>query len=201
MYFDWGYGASEGKYNIPMHPNKAGGLLTTFGYFYEFLPIGQKTSVLLQDTRDGEKYELVMTSYSGFYRYNIHDIVKITVNPDGSRNIEFICKSGDKTVIGGNTLYASDLTDIIENFEKEHSIRIRLFQGKAEDEGLRLLVEPIEDFDRKEFATFVRQGFEKFGISLSGVEYKEEGYRDSLFSRSLKNGKTVNQTKLPVFIS
>ena len=201
MYFDWGYGASEGKYNIPMHPNKAGGLLTTFGYFYEFLPIGQKTPVLLQDTRDGEKYELVMTSYSGFYRYNIHDIVKITVNPDGSRNIEFICKSGDKTVIGGNTLYASDLTDIIENFEKEHSIRIRLFQGKAEDEGLRLLVEPIEDFDRKEFETFVRQGFEKFGISLSGVEYKEEGYRDSLFSRSLKNGKTVNQTKLPVFIS
>ncbi len=201
MYFDWGYGASEGKYNIPMHPDQAGGLLTTFGYFYEFLPIGQKDPVLLKDTRDGEKYELVMTSYSGFYRYNIHDIVKLTINPDGSRNIEFICKSGDKVVIGGKTLYASDLTDIIEAYETQHSIRIRLFQGKAEDKGLLLFVEPIQDFDRKEFETFVHRELEKFGISLSGVEYKEEGYRDSLFSRSLKNGKTVNQTKLPVFIS
>lgn len=201
MYFDWGYGASEGKYNIPLHPNQAGGLLTTFGYFYEFLPIGQKEPVLLKDTRDGEKYELVMTSYSGFYRYNIHDIVKITVNPDESRNIEFICKSGDKVIIGGNVLYSSDLTEVIEAYEKEHSIRIRLFQGKAEDEGLMLLVEPMEDFDRKEFEVFMRSGLQKFGISLSGVEYKDEGYRDSLFSRGLKNGKTVNQTKLPVFIS
>lgn len=142
-----------------------------------------------------------MTSYSGFYRYNIHDIVKLTINPDGSRNIEFICKSGDKVVIGGKTLYASDLTDIIEAYETQHSIRIRLFQGKAEDKGLLLFVEPIQDFDRKEFETFVHWELEKFGISLSGVEYKEEGYRDSLFSRSLKNGKTVNQTKLPVFIS
>ena len=200
MYFDWGYGASEGKYNIPMHANEPGGLLTTFGYFYEFLPLGKKEPILLQDTKDGEKYELIMTSYSGFYRYNIHDIVKITINLDESRNIEFICKSADKVVIGGKTLYASDLTDMIEAYEKEHSIRLRLFQGKVEDGGLLLLVEPMQDINKTEFEMFVREKLEKFGISLSGVSYKEEGYRDSLFSRSLKNGKTVNQTKLPVFI-
>lgn len=200
MYFDWGYGASEGKYNLPLHPNQAGGLLTTFGYFYEFLPVGQQTPVLLADTENGEKYELVMTSYSGFYRYNIHDIVEITTNPDGSRNIEFICKTKDKVVIGGSALYASELTDIIEAFEREHAIRIRLFQGKAGEKGLTLLIEPIERFDRKEFESFVGRELEKFGVSLLNVAYQEEGYRDSLFSRNLKNGKTVNQTKLPVFI-
>lgn len=199
-FFDWGYGASEGKFNIPMKPNQSGGLLATFGYFYEFLPVGAATPLLLKETEDGGRYELIITTYSGFYRYNIHDIVQISINADGSRNIEFICKSGDKAVVSGKTLYSCDLADIIESYEQKSSERLRLFQGKALENGLELLVEPIDALDRAAFETHVRGGLESFGVPLAGITYKEEGYRDSLFVRSLENGKTVNQTKLPVFI-
>ena len=199
-FFDWGYGASEGKFNIPMKPNQSGGLLATFGYFYEFLPIGAYEPLLLQDTEDGGRYELIITTYSGFYRYNIHDIVEITVNADSSRNIEFICKSGDKVVISGKTIYSCDLADIIEDYERKSAERIRLFQGKVQENGLELLVEPIDVLNRDAFEVHVRQGLENLGVPFAGITYKEEGYRDTLFVRYLENGKTVNQTKLPVFI-
>lgn len=201
MYFDWGYGASEGKFNVPMVPNQSGGLIAAFGYFFEFLPVGGKQPVLLQETRDGEKYELIVTSYSGFYRYNIHDIVRITINDDGSRNMEFVCKSADKIVIDGNTLYSGDLTDIMEEYEQKKNIRIRLFQGLLEEKGLHLFVEPIHQLDQADFETYVRERLSEYGIALTDLTYKEDGYRDSLFTRSLQNGKTVNQTKLPVFIT
>ena len=200
MYFDWGYGASEGKFNIPMVPNQSGGLIASFGYFFEFLPIGGEQPVLLQETKNGEKYELIVTSYSGFYRYNIHDIVRITINDDGSRNMEFVCKSADKIVIDGHILYSGDLTDIIEEYEQKKNIRIRLFQGQPEEKGLHLLVEPIHQLDQDDFEVHVRERLLEYGIALTDITYKEDGYRDSLFTRSLQNGKTVNQTKLPVFI-
>ena len=199
-FFDWGYGASEGKFNIPMKPNQSGGLLATFGYFYEFLPVGASEPLLLKDTKDGGRYELIITTYSGFYRYNIHDIVEITINADGSRNIEFICKSSDKVVVSGKTLYSCDLADIIEDYEQKSAERLRLFQGKVQENCLELLVEPIDALNRDAFEAHVRQELEQRGVPLAGITYQEEGYRDSLFIRSLENGKTVNQTKLPVFI-
>ena len=54
--------------------------------------------------------------------------------------------------------------------------------------------------NRDAFEAHVRQELKQRGVRFAGITYKEEGYRDSFFIRSLENGKTVNQTKLPVFI-
>ena len=61
-------------------------------------------------------------------------------------------------------------------------------------------MEPIDVLNRDVFEAHVRQGLENLGVPFAGITYKEEGYRDTLFVRYLENGKTVNQTKLPVFI-
>lgn len=46
----------------------------------------------------------------------------------------------------------------------------------------------------------MEKGLAEDGIRLGKIDVKEPGYRDSLFGLHLKLGKTVNQTKLPVFI-
>lgn len=201
IFFDLGYGASEGKFNVPDSANVSGGLIVPFGYFFEFLPLGQEKTILLQDTVDGGRYEFVLTSYSGFYRYNIHDVVEIGVGSDGTRTIEFACKSTDLVTLGQSILYSADLTDIVEKYETEHHTIIRIFQGKEIDGKLQLYVEPVDQgIDKSGFESFVESELKKHDIMLAGVEWKEDGYRDSLFARRCSDGTSVNQTKLPVFI-
>lgn len=201
VFFDWGYGASEGKFNVPVSTDFSGGPVVPFGYFYEFLPLGKKETVLLDETEDGGRYEFVLTSYSGFYRYNIHDIVEIRVDSDGVRNMEFICKSSDSISLGQSTLYSADLTDIVERYEAKNKTMLRIFQGKEKDGKLMLYVEPVDQgMDKNGFELFLEDELKKFGIALVGIEWKEDGYRDSLFIKRLHDGSSVNQTKLPVFI-
>ena len=69
-FLEWGYGASEGKFNIPDKAQDPAGLLALFGYFFEFLPVGttNNDTVLAHELKQGGYYELIITSYSGLYR-------------------------------------------------------------------------------------------------------------------------------------
>ena len=74
------YASSEGIFAI-FDNEKSLYRLRTESNFYEFrerLSDGTKGDVLtMEDVRPGEKYELIVTNSSGFYRYAIGDIVQI----------------------------------------------------------------------------------------------------------------------------
>lgn len=200
VFLEWGYGASEGKFNIPITKNATEGVLSVFGYFFEFLPIGGKETLLLEDTVPGGEYELVITSYSGFYRYNVHDIVRIDTNDEGFKTIEFLCKTSDKVEIQGKSLYASDLLKLIEEYEKTHQVMFRLFQATVESGKLKILLEGMGNWDVEIFTQYIKEKLDVLKIPFGSVERKPEGYRDHLFAKSVSKGKTINTTKLPVFI-
>ena len=75
--FEMGYGASEGKLNIPTKRYSIWVLLQSMSVFYEFRPLTRRRrhAVSLGSRKDGEAYELIITTYSGLYRYNMLDIV------------------------------------------------------------------------------------------------------------------------------
>lgn len=201
LFLEWGYGASEGKFNIPMKANSPEGPLAVFGYFFEFLPLGEESPILLSETTAGESYELILTSYSGFYRYNIHDIVEIKESEEGWKTIEFLCKTSDRIQLGNSSLTAGELTRMIEEYEKEHHTFFRLYQGRAVEDKLYLYVECVDEvWDQESLEAFLKEKLEKEGITLAGIEKMESGYRDSLYTKVLESGKTVNSTKLPVFL-
>lgn len=199
-FLDLGYGASEGKFNVPTQADSPAGLPTVFGYFFEFLPIGAADPITLEDTKDGCRYELIITSYSGLYRYNIHDIVQVSVDGAGRRNIHFVCKSSDQVVSDGKTLYAGDLMDLVEEYEEANGILFRLVQAESAADGVTVYAEPVGSADMEGFRKHLEAGLSSRGIHLAQLEEKPQGYRDSLFSKSLAHGKTINQTKLPVCI-
>ena len=199
-FIDWGYGASEGKFTVSTAAEQPAGLPAVFGYFFEFLPLDGGTPLLLSEVREGVPYELILTSYSGFYRYNIHDIVRFE-RVDGSLRMSFLCKQKEHLDFDGARLYSSDLTRMIEDYERDAGAFIRLFQGRKMDGMLELLVEPADgDFQPESFEHFLRDALAEKGIGLKGVTLLEDGYRDSLFGKFIAEGKNVNQTKLPVFI-
>lgn len=199
QFIHWGYGASEAKIDVPTEPGKPCGIPALFGAFYEFRDISTGEVFLLEKLAENKLYELIITTYSGLYRYNLHDLVKVYRSDDGLPQIEFISKSKDKIVVGGRTLYAGQLSDMIEKYESTSESNIRLFQGKKQNDGLALFVEPIGKFDLTAFKTYMEKVLKEAGIELVSVTEYEQGHRNSLYEKVV-DGKSVSSTKLPVFI-
>lgn len=94
-FFDVGYGSSEVRINIPSQPDNAAGTLSTYTAFYEFLPEGAGTPLLAHQLEEGRYYELIVTTWSGLYRYNMKDMVKVEGFTGQTPNIVFAYKSGE----------------------------------------------------------------------------------------------------------
>lgn len=200
-FFDFGYGASEGKFNVPFQPDDPFGYPAVFGIYFEFKPLRGGSPVPLEEAEDGVDYELLVTTYAGLYRYNIHDIVRVRTEPDGCKTLSFVAKASDRTTVGGAELYAHELTELIECYEREHGAFLRVFQGFEEDGALRVEAEPdpARPFDAVAFESFLREGLAARGVTLSCFVELPEGARDRLFLHKGASGGNTKQTKIPVF--
>lgn len=203
VFFDFGYGASEGKLNVPFQPNDPYGYPAVFGVFFEFAPLDGGEPVLLSAAQDNVDYELVITTYSGLYRYNIHDIVRVRTTPEGCKTLAFVAKASDALVVGGVRLYAHELTEIIEGYERTSGSFLRVFQGFEEAGALRVEAEPdpASPLCEAELEAYLCKALEARGIALSRFVKLPEGTRDRLFLHKGASGGNTKQTKIPVFPS
>ena len=199
VFIHWGYGASESKFDVPVEPGKPDGIPVAFGSFLELRDLDDGSIILLHEAEPERLYELIVTSYSGLYRYDLHDIVRMSAGSDGLPRIEFICKSKDKVTYKDKVLYAGQLTKMVEDYEDRMHTPVTLFQGRMNDKGLELFIEPKDDLDLEAFESFMRGELEKAGIVLDTVTLYEKGHRNSLFEKVIE-GKSLSATKLPVFI-
>lgn len=76
------YGTAEGTFSVYTDVNTDGGVLAIASGFFEFLPQDQwdvehPKTLLPSEVRVGERYRILVTSYSGFYRYDIGDVVEV----------------------------------------------------------------------------------------------------------------------------
>ncbi len=199
IFIHWGYGASESKVDVPVDVDSPNGIPVLFGTFYEFRDVSSGEIFLADQIKENKLYELIITSYSGLYRYALHDLVKLYKGKDGLLRIEFISKSKDKITVDDKVLYAGELTNMVEKYEKQYSSAIRLFQGKKCGEGIALYVEPINVLDFDSFSEFMKKELASKGIEYVSVNEYPQGYRNSLYSKVI-DGKSVSSTKIPVFI-
>ena len=79
---DPGLIASEGRMTVPLEDGARGGVLDIGSHFYEFIPYNEERAggdtLLAHELREGEKYYIILTTSSGFFRYNISDVVQVT---------------------------------------------------------------------------------------------------------------------------
>ncbi len=215
-FLEWGYGASEGKFNIPDRPQDPAGLLALFGYFFEFLPVGAtdgKTR-LAHELIEGDYYELIITSYSGLYRYNMKDIVCVTEINGQNPRIVFVCKESEYLAIENQKMRIYEIERSLQAVAAKQNEEIRFYQifWDRDNKKLVFILEPYsKTLDSELFKKVLESHL--FEMNLSYKQLREacqllaaeviivkDGYRDSLFTRSIMPGKNVNQTKLPTFI-
>lgn len=75
IYFS--YAASECILGVPLEPDKAEYALLPRSAFYEFIRQRDGKVLELKDVEIGEEYELVVTTFTGLYRYRLGDVVKV----------------------------------------------------------------------------------------------------------------------------
>ncbi len=111
---DHGLHASEGRMTIPLADGTPAGLLDIASHFFEFIPeeeidSPQPTVLLAHELEAGRNYFILLTTPSGLYRYDIHDVVRCVGFRDACPMLEFLHKGASISSITGEKIAESQV--------------------------------------------------------------------------------------------
>ncbi|XP_057718163.1 probable indole-3-acetic acid-amido synthetase GH3.6 [Arachis stenosperma] len=208
-------------------------ILPTAAYF-EFLPfnMNEESNDAADETVDlsrvevGKMYEVVVTTYRGFYRYRLGDVVKVVGFYNKSPEVEFVMRA-PKT--HAEILTEKDLVSAIENFQlavRGAMMKIEIVEfasfldQESQPKQLKVFAEVQEesDFmeDKLEESTMILKRCISSLESAFGALYKVEkdkgqvgnlmvfilrpGAFDKLYEVAIRNGTPASQYKPPKII-
>lgn len=201
--FEMGYGASEGKLNIPTKFATASGAAAVFSVFYEFRPLQDGADTLfLWEVEDGEAYELIITTYSGLYRYNMLDVVRIDGFTGNTPNIVFCGKSTEFVSIDGIKIYGYQFSDLIYEIEKSMKVDFDVVQVFAQHEELYFVLESLDDVDYSAVKQLIDEMmFVHWNIVSAAIYVVKKSYKKREFDKRLTKDRGVCGIKLPTVLA
>lgn len=168
IFREYGYGASEGLLTIPMSDETSAGVLAIHSLFFEFLPeetpqTPDAPTLLAHELEVGQRYQLILTSAAGLYRYCLGDLIEVTGFQGRAPLVMFLRKVGDVLNLLGEKLDARQVAMAMESAQRASGTTIRHFQWVADEASLsyELCIEPaatadeavwrrlVESFDRE----------------------------------------------------
>jgi len=214
-FMDVGYGASEGKLNIPYKPGVKEGTLAIASAFYEFKDIESGNIYTADEVEVGKKYELIVTTFGGLYRYDMHDIVQINGVKGNSPDIEFISKSGEILNLSQEKIPAVCVIEYLREIIKSQNnslIQAQIYPD-LDTKNYKIYLECEKSISNEkediiiELEKRISEGFEVYGFERSKriiyrpelIEMKE-GWKASLYEEKLKTGSPMAQIKLKSMI-
>lgn len=209
--FDLGYGASESKLNIPTKLASASGVAAPFACFYEFLPLdcldsGDGAPLCMWEVEPGAHYVLLITTYSGLYRYNMEDIVQVEGFVGRTPSIVFCGKSSEfvlaRTADGGvRKIYGYQFADLVREAERRLGVEFDLLQVLDEDGDYTYLLESKQDVDYAAVKALLDElSLEQWGARSRAVLEMDHGYKDALFTGRTREDRGACGIKLPVVV-
>ena len=100
------YGATEALIGLATHVNDVSYVVTPRSAYFEFIPLQESVdpnpkTFDLDELNVGEMYEVVVTNYSGLYRYRMGDVIKVVGHSYQSPVIEFMYRKGQLLNLAG----------------------------------------------------------------------------------------------------
>ncbi len=215
-----GYAASEGYMAIPVELDANDYVLLPKSLIYEFLPVDAPEGtrpLLLDEIEVGKDYEIIITNFSGLYRYRILDIVRVTGEFNQSKRIEFLYRSNMGLNLANEKTTTQMLDWVAEQLQKKYDINFKghSFYSDTDSKPPRytMLVETDSDIptERKaEFEADIDQFFRESNgkydkyrhwgmIGDPVVCQLEKGAYDDYKASLVAQGRVLNQIK-PVIV-
>ena len=119
------YGASESPMGVGLWPDRPGDYALPVGYgYYEFVPLAdvdreQPKTVDLDSLIVGESYEVVVTNFSGFYRYRMGDIIRVVGRYYETPILNFSCRRGTMLNLTGERTTEAHIKAAIDRLTDE----------------------------------------------------------------------------------
>ena len=135
------FASSEGVVGISLENNNYSYYLEPSFNFYEFIPYSENENDNLNDIinineiEKNKKYELVLTNFSGLYRYKTGDIIKIVNNDEKGIFFEFCFRKNLLLNIAGEKTSFNQLEKVIRRMDEiipnilEYSVGSTIFDN------------------------------------------------------------------------
>jgi hypothetical protein len=166
---DHGLSASEGRITIPLHDGTSAGVLDFITSYFEFIPEeehGQPQPTILEahELTEGKNYFVLLTTSSGFYRYDIHDVVRCVGFEGTAPVLEFLNKGAHFSSVTGEKISENQAVAAVSRSFTEMGLPIEQFTVApqwGDPPGYLLLVE--QGIDRAKHAELARRIDEHLG--------------------------------------
>ena len=134
------YGLSESYVGVSIEPNSFEYSLIAGNAFYEFIPCSMNCgycgdAVTVDQLEAGNLYELVLTSFSGFYRYKTGDMIKIKSCSEERVTFEFVLRKNLLLNIAGEKMTSCNINEVVKKMDEEISDILAYSFGAMMDEN------------------------------------------------------------------
>ena len=215
--FDYAiYGASEGLIAAVTELESTDMQLLTDSCFFEFIPAeGEvradgKEILTLDELEQGGKYEVLITTQAGLYRYHLKDVIEVKGFRGKCPLISFVYRKGQLFNIAGEKFSEEDARHTIAMFEKAHGIsvdhwlfyqdttvvpnRYSLVVESDADIDWDACIDELEDYMGRCNKRYPGQRQKKF-ISRMIVEHQQPGTHDAWAAQCVSRGASMAQVK------
>ncbi len=211
-----GYVATEALMAVPIELNSFEYVMLPQNGFYEFLPLDAEENqkpLTIKDVEVGKEYELILTNMSGFYRYRIEDVIKVTGFYHESPKVTFCYRLNQIANISGEKVNQMALDEIVDNFSvrmNEIFIGYSIYADRSTSPGHYVLfIETKNEHTKSEegkYAEIFEEEFCKGNVSVeplikSGalgkceLHFLKSGTYDEYRQVLKANGANLNQVK------
>lgn len=156
-----GYTATEAFMAIPLEFNSYEYVILPQNGFYEFRPVDQEdydNLLTIKDLEVGKEYEIILTNMSGFYRYRIQDVIKVTGYYNQSPKITFCYRLNQIANISGEKVSSMAFDEIVANMSEASGdlyIGYSIYADRSTSPGhYKLFIELAEDISDEKKATY-----------------------------------------------
>lgn len=145
------YASSECMIGVALELDRAEYMLLPRSAYYEFLPLDSDKTLKMNEIVVGKSYELVITTFSGLYRYKTGDIINILYFESESPVFTIEGRRNRLLNIAGEKLSEQIIKDAVKIFSERSNAQIWDFAvGIKDDEtpfGYALFLETDDDIE------------------------------------------------------
>lgn len=211
-----GYAATEAMMAVPIELDSFEYVMLSHNGFYEFLPLDAPEGtrpLLANEVEVGKEYELILTNLSGFYRYRIEDVVKVTGFYHQAPMVTFCYRLNQIANISGEKINQLAFDEIVGNFSEslgEIFVGYSIYPDRTTSPGYYVLfvesnVEHTQSEEEK-YSLLFEKALCKGNVSVeplikSGalghcrVKFLKSGTYDDYRQMLKENGANLNQIK------
>lgn len=211
-----GYTATEAFMAVPIELNSFEYVMLPQNGFYEFRPIdcdSYDKLLTIKDLEVGKEYELILTNMSGFYRYKIEDVIKVTGYYHQSPKVTFCYRLNQIANISGEKISQMAFDEIVNNLSEKTGdlfIGYSIYPDRTTSPGhYVLLVEtasPVDEDKKTHYGEYFEEMLCKGNVSVeplikSGalghceVKFLQKGTYDDYREVLRVRGANLNQVK------